>query len=82
MGPGGYEVAMPKWDKKEQDVIANEIAPESIREERELRARNWFVGHGSTYDETTGDLICSDGIRVPRQRWLEVVKEIREGKRT
>ena len=81
MGPGGYEVAMPKWDKKEQELISKGIAPEPIREEWELRARNWFLGHGSTYDETTGDLLCPDGIRVPRQKWLEVVKEIREGTR-
>ena len=68
MGPGGYEVAMPKWDKKEQELIAKGIRPETIREEWELRAQNWFLGHGSTYDETTGDLICPDGLRVPRQK--------------
>ena len=51
-----------------------------MREEWELRARNWFLAHGGSYDETTGDLICSDGIRVPRDNWLRVVKEIKEGK--
>ena len=51
-----------------------------MRDEWELRARNWFLAHGGSYDETTGDLICSDGIRVPRENWVKVVKEIKEGK--
>ena len=71
---------MPKWDKKEQELLAKGIEPEWMREEWELRARNWFLAHGSSYDETTGDLICSDGIRVPRENWVKVVKEIKEGK--
>jgi hypothetical protein len=80
LGPGGYETAMPKWDKKEQELLAKGIQPEWMRDEWELRARNWFLAHGGSYDETTGDLICSDGIRVPRENWLKVVKEIKEGK--
>jgi len=70
LGPGGYKTAMPKWDKKEQELLAKGIQPEPLREEWELRARNWFLAHGSSYDETTGDLICSDGIRIPRENWL------------
>jgi len=80
MGTGGYATAMPKWDKKEAELLAKGIEPEPMREEWELRARNWFLGHGSEYDENTGDLVCSDGIRIPRERWLKVVKEIKEGK--
>ena len=80
MGTGGYATAMPKWDKKEAELLAKGITPEPMREEWELRARNWFLGHGSEYDENTGDLVCSDGIRIPRKTWLEVVKEIKEGK--
>ena len=45
-----------------------------------MRARNWFLEHGSEYDEETGDLVCSDGIRVPRKTWLELAEEIKEGK--
>jgi hypothetical protein len=43
------------------------------------RARNWFLGNGSTYDELTGDLVCSDGIKVPRSTWIKVVKDIKYG---
>ena len=71
---------MPKWDKKEQELLDKGVTPEWMREEWELRARNWFLAHGGSYDEITGDLICCDGIRVPRETWLEKVKEIKDGK--
>ena len=79
MGSAGYAGAMPKWDKKEAELKANGVIPEPIREEWELRARNWFLGHGCEYDEVTGDIVESDGVRVPRKKWLEVVKQIKDG---
>ncbi|KAI4971038.1 hypothetical protein ZWY2020_001952 [Hordeum vulgare] len=81
LGPGGYETAIPKWDKKEQDLIDKGIVPEPLRDEWELRARNWFLAHGGSYDETTGDLICNDELRIPRENWKRIVKEIKEGQR-
>ena len=33
LGPGGYETAIPKWDKKEQDLIDKGIVPEPLRDE-------------------------------------------------
>ena len=80
LGPGGYEAAMPKWDRKEQELIAKGVQPEWIRDEWELRARNWFLAHGGSYDETTGDLVASEGIRVPRDDWVRIVKDIKDGK--
>jgi hypothetical protein len=62
-------------------MIAKGITPEPICDEWELRARNWFLAHGGSYDELTGDLICSDGLRIPRENWKKIVKEIKEGKR-
>ena len=81
LGPGGYETDMPKWDKKEQELLAKGIEPEWIRDEWELRARNWFLAHGGSYNEDTGDLVCSDGLRIPRENWKKIVKEIKEGTR-
>ena len=72
--------AMPKWDKIEATLLAKGVVPEPIRENWEVRARNFFLAHGSEYDQETGDLIYSDGIKVPREEWLKVVKEIKEGK--
>ena len=65
--------------KKEAELILKGVTPEPIREEWELRARNWFLGHGCEYDEVTGDIVESDGVRVPRKKWLEVVKQIKDG---
>jgi hypothetical protein len=62
-------------------MLAKGITPKPIRDEWELRARNWFLAHGGSYDELTGDLICSDGLRIPRENWKKIVKEIKEGKR-
>ena len=67
LGPGGYETAMPKWDQKEAELLAKGVEPEWMREGWELRARNWFLAHGGSYDEQTGDLVCDDGIRIPRK---------------
>jgi hypothetical protein len=50
-------------------MIAKGITPEPIRDEQEMRARNWFLAHGGSYDELTGDLICSDGLRIPMENW-------------
>jgi hypothetical protein len=67
LGPGGYETGIPNWDKQEQEMIAKGITPEPIRDEWKMRARNWFLAHGGSYDELTGDLICSNGLRIPRE---------------
>ena len=72
--------AMPKWDEIEEALLSKGIIPEPIRDEWEKRARNFFLAHGSEYDDETGDLVCSDGIKIPRETWLKVVKEIKEGK--
>jgi hypothetical protein len=81
LGSRGYETAIPKWDKKEQEMIAKGITPEPILDEWEMRETNWFLAHGGSYDELTGDLIYSDGLRIPRENWKKIVKEIKEGKR-
>ena len=81
LGAGGYDEAMPKWDRKEQELLAKGIVPEWIRDEYDLRARNFFLAHGCSYDEDTGDLVCSDGLKVPRENWKKIVKEIKEGTR-
>ena len=67
LGTGGYVTAMPKWDKIEEALLAKGIIPEPIRDEWEQRARIFFLGHGSEYDNETGNLVCRDGIKVPRE---------------
>ncbi|KAK1691851.1 hypothetical protein QYE76_008548 [Lolium multiflorum] len=59
-GRGGYKVAMPKWDEQEAEMQRNGVTPEPIRENWDLRARNWFLAHGCEYDMRTGNLVESD----------------------
>ena len=80
-GRGGYEVAMPKWDAQEAEMQRNGIIPEPIRENWDLRARNWFLAHGCEYDMKTGDLVESDSkVKVPRGKWIQVTADIKAGK--
>ena len=44
-----------------------------------MRARNWFVGYWASYDEETGDIVCGDGIRIPRENWINTMKAIKDG---
>ena len=53
MGSSGYAGSMPKWDEKEKELILKGATLEPIHEEWELRARNWYLGHGCQYDEVT-----------------------------
>ena len=80
LGPGATSLRCQSGIK-EQELMDEWIQPEWMRDDWELRARNWFLAHGTLYDEQTGDLICSDGIRIPRKNWKRIVKEIKEGKR-
>jgi hypothetical protein len=77
----GQGATSPKWDKQEQEMLAKGIQPEPLCDEWELRARNWFLAHGGSYDEQAEDFLCSDGLRIPRENWKKIVKEIKEGKR-
>ncbi|KAK1653092.1 hypothetical protein QYE76_070897 [Lolium multiflorum] len=80
-GRGGYEVAMPKWDAQEAEMERNGITPEPTREGWDIRARNWFLGHGCEYDMKTGDLVESDSkVKVPREKWIQVTADIKAGK--
>jgi hypothetical protein len=52
MGSGGYETAIPKWQKMEADIIAKGIEPESAKWPPCMK--NWFFDHGGRLDPETG----------------------------
>ena len=58
MGPGGYRVSEPKWDKLEADMRAKGIIPAT--EEWDRRIRNWLLAHGGEYDLETGQLVLDE----------------------
>jgi hypothetical protein len=79
LGTGGYRTAMPKWDKAEAEMHAAGMTPAT--EGWPLRATNWILSHGSSYDPQTGQLIHNNKIIiVPHIQLLEAIKEVEEGK--
>ena len=44
LGPGGYAVAMPKWDKSEQEMLVAQVTPVTLS--WPPRCRSWFYAHG------------------------------------
>jgi hypothetical protein len=70
---------MPKWDKAETEMRAAGIKPATNG--WSLKAKNWILAHGSSYDPQIGQLIQNNEIIiVPHQQLLEAIKEVEEGK--
>ena len=44
LGPGGYAVAMPKWDKSEKEMEDAGVTP--VTKSWPPRCRTWFCAHG------------------------------------
>jgi hypothetical protein len=60
LGQGGYKVAIPKWEKMEQDLLARGITPATINWPE--RSRKWFHGHGGTLNPENGECIFGERI--------------------
>ena len=73
MGSGGYRVALPKFDKLEEDLRLKGIIPGT--EDFPRRSRNWLLGHGATFDEE-GNRIMTEKIRVPFEALERVFKQV------
>ena len=79
MGPGGYKTAEPKWDRAEDSMRAQGIIPAT--ENWSQRSRNWILGHGSSYNEETGELVHNnEKMIVPHKDVVAAIDEVRAGK--
>ena len=47
LGPGGYAVAMPKWDKSEKEMLDAGVNPETLS--WPPRCMTWFYAHGGSW---------------------------------
>ena len=47
LGPGGYAVGMPKWDKSEKEMPDAGVTPETLS--WPPRCRTWFYAHGGSW---------------------------------
>ncbi|KAK1660672.1 hypothetical protein QYE76_048831 [Lolium multiflorum] len=75
-GRGGYEVACLSGMHKRL-MQRNGITPEPIRERWDIRAQNWFLGHGCEYDMKTGDLVESDSKKREIQQQQREINELK-----
>ena len=80
MGPGGYALAMTKWERLESDMLAKGINPEPYKWVD--RARNWFYRHGGTLDSEGK---CIYNIRheedpLPIESIRNAVRDVEEGR--
>jgi len=67
LGPGGYKTAAPKWEKRDADLIAKGVTPETA--EFPERSKRWLYGHGASLDPETGKL-------VPREKNKEKIQTV------
>ena len=51
LGQGGYKLAIPKWEKMEQDLLDRDIQRATMNCPE--RSRTWFYGHGGSLDPLT-----------------------------
>ena len=66
IGSGGYETAIPKWEKMEADILAKGITPESLNWPK--CAKNWFFAHGGRLDLETRKLVHGTKLKRATQR--------------
>ena len=80
MGPGGYRVSEPKWDKLEADMRAKGIIPAT--EEWDRRIRNWLLAHGGEYDLETGQLVLDEKkvVHKTQEKIVNLIALSKEGK--
>lgn len=78
LGSGGYASALPKWDKRESDLINRGIRPESV--DWPDRSRRWFFGHGGKIDEQTGNVIYGPVLRELYERIKFALAESAQGR--
>ena len=62
LGQGGYKLAIPKWEKMEQDLLDRGIQPATMNWPE--RSGTWFYGHGGSLDPLTGACIYGPKIQL------------------
>jgi hypothetical protein len=75
LGRGGYAVAIPKWRKMEQDLIAKGIISAVFYWPK--RSKNWYYAHGGRLNPDDGTL---EFLPTSREKALELMKKIEDVK--
>jgi hypothetical protein len=78
MGPGGYRLSEPKWQKMEDDLREREIPLGT--EGWDPRAKSWWYGHGGSLDPVTGECVHRYKTFKPTQDLIDAMTNAQEGK--
>jgi hypothetical protein len=71
LGQSGYKIAIPKWKKIEQNLLARGITPTTINWPE--CSRNWFYGHGGTLNPKNGEFIFGERVQRAAIRLQEAI---------
>nr|BDI54685.1 transposon protein, putative, CACTA, En/Spm sub-class [Triticum aestivum] len=77
LGPGGYAVAMPKWDKSEKEKEDAGVTP--VTKSWPPRCRTWFYAHGGELDPKTGNVSTKASLKGVDDAILVAIEEARSG---
>ena len=77
LGQGGYAKAIPKWQKREEELIAKGIVPATL--DWPARAKHYFYAHGGSLNMEDGSFVTSDRLREAANRLEEAVKAVAAG---
>jgi hypothetical protein len=77
LGPGGYEVARPKWDLAEQEMMDAGVTPVTLS--WPPRCRTWFYAHGGKLDPKTGEVLERASLKGATDSLLVAIEEARTG---
>jgi hypothetical protein len=77
LGPGGYQVALPKWDLAEQKKMDAGVTPVTL--DWPPRCRTWFYAHGRKLDPETGLIMERASLKKAQDDLLVAIEEARTG---
>nr|XP_051205445.1 uncharacterized protein LOC127319513 [Lolium perenne] len=78
MGPGGYRLWEPRWEKMENELRARGIRPGT--DGWDPRAKSWWYGHGGSLNPETGECVYRGKIIKPTEKLIEAMRDAQEGK--
>ena len=70
-------MAMPKWDKSEQEMLDAEVTP--VTKSWPPRCRTWFYAHGGALDPKIGQVLKKACLKGAEQKLLDAIEDARKG---
>jgi hypothetical protein len=80
LGPSGYQVTLPKWDKAEQEMVAAGVPPCTLSWPD--RCKRFFYAHRGKLDPATGDVLERASLKDASEDVLDAINDAIEEART